>query len=141
VELDWMILANHAEARDGLLYISGGTWDTLNIQAPMEGGPPNAVAVFQGVVVTRLKVHGSEVPSDHSFSLVVIDEDGAELAKAEGSFHAEKIAGVPPEWGQGVNVIVGLTGLPLPKFGQYSLELLVDGRHVGTRPFRVLKLY
>jgi hypothetical protein len=135
------MLANHAESRDGLLYISGGTWDTLNVQAPMEGGPPNAVAVFQGVVVARLTMHATEAPSDHTFRLVVMDEDGQELAAAEGGFHVEKIMGTPPEWGQGSNLIIGLTGLPLPRFGQYSLHLLVDARHLGERPFRVLKLY
>jgi Family of unknown function (DUF6941) len=141
VNLEWMMLANHAEARDGLLYISGGTWDSLNVQGPIEGGPPNAVAIFQGFLIVRLNFHATEVPSEHAFDLVVIDEDGGEHGKAEGQFRVEKIPGVPPEWGQGFNMIAGLSGLPLPKFGKYAINLLVDGSHLGERPFRVLKLY
>jgi hypothetical protein len=101
----------------------------------------DAVAVFQGFVVARLQMHATEAPSDHAFKLVVMDEDGKELAAAEGQLHIEKITGTPPEWGQGSNLIIGLQGLLLPKFGQYSLHLLIDGRHLGERPFRVLKLY
>ena len=49
--------------------------------------------------------------------------------------------GLPPEWGQGVNLIMQVTGIPLTKFGRYSWHITVDGTHLGDRPFRVLKLY
>jgi uncharacterized protein DUF6941 len=141
VNLEWMMLANHAEAAEGLLYISGGTWDTIQVQGPMEDGPPNAVAIFPGFLVARLNFHTTEVPGEYGFNLVIVDEDGIEHGKGEGQFRVEKQPGVPPEWGYGYNVIAGLQGLVLPKFGKYAINLLIDGRHIGERSFRVLKLY
>lgn len=141
MKLEWMMLANHAEDRGGLLYISGGTWDTLNIQAPLEGGPPGAVAVLLGVLIIRLGSETTEIERDHTFSLTVMGEDGQQLATIGGEFRVTKAVGLPPGWEQGTNIIVGMNGLPLPSFGLYSILLQVDDKHVGERPFRVLKLY
>jgi hypothetical protein len=33
MDLSWMLLANHAESPNGLLYLSGAGWDTVNVEA------------------------------------------------------------------------------------------------------------
>jgi hypothetical protein len=73
--------------------------------------------------------------------IVVVDEDGTEVGVIEGPFRAEKQPGLPPAWKQGVNMVFGLTGIPLRRFGLYRISLLLDDQHLGDREFRVLKLY
>lgn len=143
MKLDWMMLANHAEApENGLLYVAGGGWDTTTINAPLpEGAPPGAVAFIQGYLVVRLLFHLTETERDHGFAITVMDEDGGDVARIEGSVHVARSPDLPPGWDHGVNLAVSLTGIPVRRFGLYSISLQVDGQHVGDRPFRVLQGY
>jgi hypothetical protein len=52
----------------------------------------------------------------------------------------ERNMGLPTGWDH-VNIVVGLTGLPLPSPGRYIINLQVNGQFLGDRPFRVLKVY
>jgi hypothetical protein len=141
VKLEWMALANYAENRDGLLYIVGGGWDTINVQAPIEGAPTGVFAVMQGTLVVRLLASTTETGQPHTFTIEIIDEDGTQIAKAEGGFPVDAIVGLPIGWDQGVNLVMPLTGLLLPGPGNYTINLRVDDELLGDRPFRVLKLY
>src|SRR5512133_986538 len=103
MNLEFMILANYAEANNNLLYIQGGGWDTITMGAPLgdlPGLPPGAsvFAVLQGTLVIRLNFHQTEAGSDYSFALRIIDEDGNEVGKAEGPFRVDPQPGVPPTW-------------------------------------------
>lgn len=141
MNLDWMLLANYAEVNGGLLYISGGGWDTMTVHAPIEGAPPGVFAAIQGTLVIRLLFHQTETGRDHAFELAITDEDGLEIGKAEGGVRVEQSRGLPVGWPQPVNIPIPLTGIALPRPGLYTLSLQVNGQHVGDRPFRVLKGY
>jgi hypothetical protein len=141
VNLEWMILANHAEEQGGLLFLSGATWDTVNVQGPLEGGPPETVALFQGTLVIRLLFHTTETGRDHTATITVLDADGHQLQQFEAGFRVERSEDIPPGWEQGVNILIGLSGMPLRDFGFYTFSLQVDNQHLGDRPFRVLKKY
>jgi hypothetical protein len=91
--------------------------------------------------VIRLLFHQTETGQDHNFTLTILDEDGNEIGKAEGGVRVDRIPGLPPGWPQNVNIALPLAGIGLPKPGLYSMSLQVDGRHLGDRPFRVLKGY
>jgi hypothetical protein len=141
VKLGWMLLANHAEVNNGLLYIAGGTWDTSTVHAPPEGLPEGSVAQVTGTLVIRLLFHVTETDRDHTFTVTLMDEDGGEVGKIEGGATISRIQGLPPGWDQGLNLAIPLTGIPLPRFGLYNLSVQVDGQHLGDLPFRVLKDY
>ena len=140
-----MILANYAEARDGLLYIMGGGWDTITAHAPLqapEGAPqppPDVLAIMQGNLVVRLLLHPTEMGREHMFAISVVDADGQELAKVEGGMKPERMAGLPATWDQNFAIVLPLTGIPLPREGNYLINLVVDNQFLGERPFRVLK--
>ena len=68
-----------------------------------------------------------------------MDEDGGDVARIEGSIHVERQPDLPPGWDQGVNMTVSLTGMPMPRFGLYTISMQIDGQHVGDRSFRVLQ--
>jgi hypothetical protein len=142
-ELEWSILANYAEnpPQGGLVYIIGGGWDTVTIGAPLEGAPPGIVAAVAGHLIIRFLFHSTETGRDHTLGVVILDEDGGEVGRLEAQFRVERAVGLPTSWQQGNNVVLPLTGLGLPKFGLYDIAISLDGNHVGTRPFRVLKGY
>src|SRR5262249_46514479 len=80
LKLAWMMFANHAEiAPNSLLYINGGAWDTINVQAPLPAEVPQAetgaVAVFQGTIVVRVLFHSTEAGRIHLIRITVSDED------------------------------------------------------------------
>jgi hypothetical protein len=142
VKLDWMMLTNHAEVVNGLLYISGGSWDTLNIGGPLpDGAPEGAVGAFTGTLVIRLLFHVTETGREHELTITIVDEDGAQIADAGGRSEVLLMPNLPPGWDQGMNVAVPFTGLLLPRFGLYTIHVQVNGQHVGSLPFRVVKAY
>jgi hypothetical protein len=136
-----MFLANYAESREGLLYVMGAGWDTLTVQAPLQGGPPGAVAVLTGALVIRLLVHPTETGQTHELDIHVIDEDGAEVARVQGQVQAPLVPGLPIGWDQGVNLVISLHGMPIPRFGQHAIAVRVSRQHLGDLRFRVLKGY
>ena len=143
MKLDWILLANYAEVGPaGLLTVVGGTWDTLTVHAPLpDDAPEEAVAVLSGSVVVRALFHVTETDREHEFTLIVMDEDGGEVARIEGGMRVERQPDLPPGWDQGVNMALGVTGMPVPRFGLYTISVQIDGHHVGDRPFRVVKGY
>lgn len=146
MNLEWTMLANYAEANGGLLYISGGGWDTLTVGAPLPptAAPPGAPLPFtflQGTFVARLNFHQTETGRDHSFRIIFLDEDGGEIGRAEGTFRVERTPGLPAAWPQAVNLPIPITGVPIPRPGMYSISVQIDDQHVGDRPFRIIKGY
>lgn len=142
MELDFMLLTNYAEiGGNGLLYIAGAGWDTVTMGAPVPDAPPEVFAVIQGTLVIRLLFHSTETGRDHAFTVTLTDEDGSEINKLEGQVRVDRTPGLPATWDQPINLPVPLTGIALPRPGQYRINLLVNGQFVGDKPFRVLKGY
>ncbi len=142
MNLEWIMLCNYAEAApNGLLYIAGGGYDTITVNAPLEGAPPGVFAVMTGTLVIRLQFHQTETDREHAFQVAFMDEDGQEIGKVEGSVRVDRIRGLPVGWPQNVNVPIPLTGIGLPRAGLYTISVSVNGQHVGDRPFRILKGY
>jgi hypothetical protein len=146
LKLAWMMLANHAEiAPNGLIYINGGAWDTINVNAPLPPDHPasqsNAVAVFPGSLVVRLLFHPTEANRTHDVTVTMRDEDGTTVAQAGVSVDVTLPPDHPPGWDQGVNFALPFVGLPLPRFGLYDVSVQVDGQHVSDLPFRVVRRY
>lgn len=141
MNLDWILLANYAEVNNGLLYISGGGWDTITVQAPIEGTPEGVFTVVQGTLVIRLLFHQTETGRDHTFRVSIVDEDGNEIGSAGGEMRVTRTPGLPVGWPQAVNLPIPLTGVAVPKPGMYTISCQVNDQHVGDRPFRVLKGY
>jgi len=81
-ELEILMLANHAEAANGLLYVLGGGWTHhWRPPPPPQGqGQPSAIAIAAAFLIDGVE------DAEHPFSLRIEDEAGTEVLRMAGSF-------------------------------------------------------
>jgi hypothetical protein len=131
--IDMLIPANHAEAINGLLYISGGGWTDVYRRIRAGVVPPNHFGI--GVSV-RIPWH--ETNRIHKFVLEVQNEDAtATVVHAEGELNA----GRPPQLAPGDvqhAVLAVNVDIVFPAPGGYRVVATLDeGGDTATWPFRV----
>ncbi|HEU5440791.1 MAG TPA: hypothetical protein VFU88_16010 [Ktedonobacterales bacterium] len=131
--IDMLMPANHAEAINGLLYISGGGWTDVRRLIRAGVVPPNHFGICISV---RIPWH--ETNQAHKFVLEVQNEDAtATLIHAEGELNA----GRPPQLAAGdvqhavlaINVDVVFPG----PGGYRIIATLDDDKDTASWPFRV----
>src|SRR5579875_861879 len=98
--IDFLILADRAEAVNGKLYMMGGGWDVLTAQTPTT---PMAFSCALGIVVPWLATN-----LDHQCRLLLENADGGTLVDLTITFRA----GRPPHLEEGASQRL-LIALPL----------------------------
>lgn len=146
MELAWMMLANYAEAPpdSGVIYITGGGVDTVTATGPLEGeGVPEGIEAIANLhLAMRLLFHVTELGRERSLEIIFMDEDGGVIGRIDGTFTpGGERAGLPPSWPHGFHLVFPLVGMPLPRFGLYTINVQVDGQHLGATSFRLIKGY
>ncbi len=132
MKLDWAMLANHAENANGVAYISGAGIDTVN--------SPTVPALFRGAIALRLNVHPTEIERAHTLEIRILSEDGQQIALLNGSMPSiQKDPDLPAGWNYHAMFTLNFN-LPLPVVGHYSVEILSDGSHLASLPFRLRSL-
>ena len=81
-ELEILMLANHAEAANGLLYVLGGGWTHHWRPPPPPQGQVQASTI---AIAAAFLIRRAESP-DHPFSLRIEGDGGTEVLRMEGSF-------------------------------------------------------
>jgi hypothetical protein len=131
-KLDFAFLADAAEAEPGRkFYVIGGGIDSI-------GAPAFPVVHPHLALMIRLLVHPTEAGRAHVLEIRLIDSDGGELAKLEGSFEAAP--GGPPGREMPMNIALNMSNTRFEKPGDYSIELLVDNQHVKSVPLRLYEV-
>jgi hypothetical protein len=133
MRVDWAILANGAEVRENLAYVLGGGIDTVNsMQLP---------AAMLASILVRLLVHRSETGRQHTATLRIRDQDGAQIAEVAAQFGVNPPPpDFPVEWEMPVMFAVGFAGLQLPREGPYAIDILGDGNFLTSVHFRVKRM-
>jgi hypothetical protein len=82
-EVETLMLANHAEATNGLLYVLGGAWTHHWRLLPVAGeqAQPSSFSV-----AAVFLVEPDEVGRRHSFLFRIVPEVGEEILRIEGTF-------------------------------------------------------
>ena len=127
MNLDFLLVADRAEAVSGKLYLLGGGWDRITLaQFP---GPAN-FDVALGVLVGY-----TETNERHQFALTLEDDDNrVVLGPVDGQFELGRPAGLKPAQAQ--RFIVAVRGpFPLPGPGCYHWVVTLDGRPAGRTTF------
>ncbi len=132
--IDVLILANHADAINGLLYINGGGWTDLHRQ--IRGGVLPSTHFGIGLSV---RVPWHDTNETHKFVLEVQNEDSTKtLVHAEGDINV----GRPPQLPRGAvqhAVLAINVDVVFPEPGGYRVIATLDnGVDTTEWPFRVL---
>ena len=131
VSLDYLLVADGADAVGGKLYLLGGGWDRLKVpQLPGLPAVPFAVALGINVPwsLTNRKI---------GFSVDVQDADGGEVAQLAGG---EFEVGRPPGLRAGTSQRFQITVPAQPQFsaeGRYVIQCSVDGEVLGHTAIEV----
>jgi len=132
MKLDWAMLANAADGKDGLAYILGGGWDTT--WRDVYPSP------FIGSVVFRVLFTPEETAAVHHAQLRIVDDQRGLIAPAINFPVPLSIPpGHPEGWDVGGLVGVTLTGLEIPKAGSYAIEIAVDNTTLTLLRFRCVE--
>jgi hypothetical protein len=129
--IESLMLANHAEAINGLLYISGGGWSELwRGDLLPDKPPPNS---HFGIAMSVL-VPWTETNRQHPFTIHIEGEDGQELARVDGGVEMGRPPGMPPGTDQR-GVLAVAVDVQFPGPGGYQIRAVMgdEERRVSFR--------
>lgn len=129
-DLDAAILCDYVRSEGGVAHIIAAGIDRIATEQVPTG---QNVGLYILVRFTR-----AECGRPHRVEVVFQDEDGSRLVQVEGAITPEWSEDTPPGWKQGAVLALNL-GLPLPRFGIYSIEILVNDSSAKTIPVRVVQ--
>lgn len=102
LSVDFLILADHAEAINGKIYLMGGGWDVRTVRDFSQPVPLTlALAVLVPWTATNQR---------HRLQVRVEDADGRQLAEVKGEF----VAGRPPHLTEGTTQRIPLAFQHIP---------------------------
>ena len=128
VEIDFVILADFAQATQGKLTLVGGGWDLHHARQY-----PSTLQFGLGIGIL---VPWSLTNRKHTFEFVISASEGPEVAKGGGDFEVGRQPGTPA--GMTQRVVIGLSGqVPLPQPGTYEI-VVVAGQDKKRVTFEAL---
>lgn len=134
MEIDYLLLAEHAEVTASKLYLMGGGWDTMSV--------PEAPANVRLMLAAGVRVEWDETNAPVPLLVRVDDEDAQEIFRLEGQMNV----GRPPNLLPGASQLSQMTfalALKLPRFGGYRVSLTVGAEAAAIRrsiPFRLAQV-
>ena len=135
-QIDALIVANHVEAINGLLYLSGGGWTDLHRRILNGSVPPSHFGIGMAV-----RVPWHETNKKHRYIVEVqADDTGQAIVHAEGDISV----GQPPQLARGSvqHAIVAISiDMTFPKAGSYGIVATIDRKGETIWTFRVHDTY
>ncbi|MBI3978222.1 MAG: hypothetical protein HY331_08560 [Chloroflexi bacterium] len=130
MQVEWLILADAAQVVGGKLYLLGGGWDVLTVNAGFPVEQRCAVAA-------AFKVPWNETNQPYDIKIEITDEDRHEkLFQLAGQIEVGRPPGIPPGSDQRTQIAVDLT-MKLEHPGTYVIIAEVEGQESSTT-FRVV---
>lgn len=132
-EIEFMTLANHAEAQNGLLYMSGAGWTDAHV--PFTANGPSVPFHFGAGV--SLLVPWTQTNRRLMFELRAEHEDGGDpLIQLGGELQIGRPIGIPE--GSDQRAVFAISGeIQFPRPGGYRLVGVLNGEPTRTVSFRV----
>lgn len=130
-ELEFAVIANHAEAINGLLYLQGAGW--TDIRQPV--GPNGQPGIVHFGMAVSILIGWNETNRRFPVKLVVVHEDGQELASVQAQVEAGRPPGLPA--GSDIRSVLAVNAeaqFPQPGTYEFRAEL---GEKVRSTSFRV----
>lgn len=133
VRIEMLMPANHAEAANGLLYLTGGGWTDLRRRILGGQVPPTHFGVALSV---RVPWNATNIP--HHFTVDVQNEDAtAAIAHVEGDINVGRPPQIAPGSVQHAVIAINVDTL-FPAPGGYRIVATIDGDvDSASWPFQV----
>ena len=129
MRLEWLVLADAAELVGGKLYLLGGGWETMLV---------NALPVQQQMALAlAFDVEWNETNQKHQFELKIQDQDAKELAKVEAAFEVGRPPGIPAGQSQRFQLVVPAK-LTFTELGTYEIRVVLVGKEQSPVRFHVV---
>jgi len=120
-----MVVADYVRNDAGVLQMVGAGFDTVHL--------PVVPGVLTAGIGLRIMLDVAEARDPHPFTLIFQNADGARLAEVTGVVGPVPAAAPQPPPGRPYSVVLALnTRLPIPAYGDYSLDLVLDNQSVKT---------
>ena len=127
--LDFAFLADAAEAQPGRkFYVLGGGIDSI-------GAPRFPVVHPHMSLVLRIVIGTLETEEEHQLEIRLIDADGTDVARANGTFTAR--GRNEPGREIALPLVMNLVNTRFQAPGDYSMEIMIDGEHAKSLPLKL----
>lgn len=129
MDTEWILLADHAEVINGKLYLMGGGWEVLTVNAlPTQ---------HRCAVAVAFSVPWNETNQRHDIEIEIADEDGHPIATITGAIEVGRPPGIPLGSAQRVPMAVNLA-LQLENAGVYVVSTRIENQDSKRTSFRVI---
>jgi hypothetical protein len=129
-DLDFAILADYARVENGLGYLIAGGLDRIRMAE---------VPHTQNVgLLMRLLFTLGEADRAHRLEIMVLNADGGRLRQVQGSITPRVPFDHRP--GRQLQMMSAINfGVPIPSYGSYSIEIVLNDVSIKTIPIDVVK--
>ncbi|HEX5496109.1 MAG TPA: hypothetical protein VFX70_16190 [Mycobacteriales bacterium] len=118
-EVDFMVVCDYVRADAGGMHMIAAGVDRIQ---------PSSVPYVQNLgVATRLALTRAECDVPHHIRLIFQDQDGKRILDVTATIAPKYPDDLPVGWRVKAGVALNV-GVPLPDYGLYAFELLVDGQ-------------
>ncbi len=130
-QIEFVTVANHAEAINGLLYLQGAGLTDITQQ----NGPDGQPGILHVGIAVSIVIGWNEANRRYPLRLSVVHEDGSALLNVEGQVEAGRPPGLPA--GSDLRSVLAVSAeIQFPRSGGYVLKAELDGG-IRSVAFRV----
>jgi hypothetical protein len=116
-EIELLTVANHAEAINGLLYLSGAGWTDLRRPMPPQGGPVPVNHIGIGIAIL---VGWNETNQRYRLNVRLENADGRDLIAVQADVEVGRPPGLPA--GSDLRTVMGINAeIQFPLAGIYRV--------------------
>ena len=130
MEVTNAMLSDFAQVREGLLFVSSG-----GITRCYRDQLPAPLGVFLATVLELDRIEAERV---HELHVVVVDEDGQQLAEIAGEIQLGQTQMMINE-NLNVPIVFDLRNVPIERYGSVEIRLYIAREHRRTLPIWVLQ--
>ena len=130
MEVTTALLCDHAQVRDGLLFVLSG-----GISRVMRDSFPATMGTCLALV---LEFESAETDLAHQLQILVVGEDGEEVARMDAEVQIDGTDRARLAENLQLPISVDLRVAPLERPGAYELHVYVDAEHRRTLQLKVL---
>jgi len=128
-------LADHAEAFNGKLYVTGGCWDRIFVRDLPARYPHMSL-------VAQFLVPWNETLEKHTFDVDLRDEEAGSLLPQPlvGEFEVGHAPGTRPGEDSSVLIVFAFDNVEFPREAHYRVTLSLDGQPMDSLQLRIVRV-